>query len=71
MQESIGVVLNIAPHEVRYDEDLRRGLGADHLDMVEIIMELDREFDILISDEDANKFERVKDIIKYLESTLE
>ena len=42
-------------------------LGADSLDQVELIMELEDQFDLNIPDEDAEKIETVGDAIKYIE----
>ena len=42
-------------------------LGADSLDTVELVMELEEEFDINIPDEDAEKIETVGQAIKYIE----
>jgi acyl carrier protein len=41
-------------------------LGADSLDLVELIMTMEEEFDIDISDEDAEKLESVKDAIDFV-----
>jgi len=43
-------------------------LGADSLDLVELIMSMEEEFDIDISDEDAEKLATVKDAIDYINS---
>jgi acyl carrier protein len=43
-------------------------LGADSLDLVELIMTMEEEFDIDISDEDAEKLVTVKDAIDYINS---
>ena len=43
-------------------------LGADSLDTVELIMEFEKEFDIQIPDEDAEKIATVGDAISYIES---
>lgn len=42
-------------------------LGADSLDIVELIMELEEEFGIEIPDEDAEKIRTVADAVKYIE----
>ena len=42
-------------------------LGADSLDLVELIMSMEEEFDIDISDEDAEKMATVKDAIAYID----
>jgi acyl carrier protein len=41
-------------------------LGADSLDTVELVMALEEEFDIEISDEDAEKIQTVKDAVSYI-----
>lgn len=42
-------------------------LGADSLDMVELVMTLEEEFDMEIPDEDAEKLKSVEDVIEYIE----
>lgn len=44
-------------------------LGADSLDQVELIMAMEEEFNISISDEDAEKIVTVQDAIKYIEKS--
>ena len=41
-------------------------LGGDSLDMVELVMELEDEFDVNIPDEDAQKMQTVGDAVKYI-----
>ena len=41
-------------------------LGADSLDVVELVMELEDEFDVSIPDEDAEKMQTVGDAVKYI-----
>lgn len=43
-------------------------LGADSLDVVEFVMEVEKEFDITIPDEEAAKLTTVGDAVKYIES---
>ncbi|MBN1325329.1 MAG: acyl carrier protein [Alphaproteobacteria bacterium] len=43
-------------------------LGADSLDVVEFVMEVEKEFNITIPDEDAGKMATVGDAIKYIET---
>jgi acyl carrier protein len=45
-------------------------LGADSLDTVELIMEFEKEFDITIPDEEAEKIVTVGDAIKYLKEKI-
>ncbi len=46
-------------------------LGADSLDTVELVMELEDEFDLSIPDEEAEKIKTVGDAIKYIEEALQ
>jgi len=45
-------------------------LGADSLDMAQLIMDLEEELDIEISDEDGAKFKTVQDVVNYLGSLV-
>jgi len=45
-------------------------LGADSLDQVELIMAMEEEFDVSISDEDAEKISTVQDAISYVKKAL-
>ncbi|MDA8402630.1 MAG: acyl carrier protein [Desulfobacteraceae bacterium] len=45
-------------------------LGADSLDLVELIMSMEEEFDIDISDEDAEKIVRVQDAVNFINAHI-
>ncbi|MGE9516771.1 MAG: acyl carrier protein [Solitalea-like symbiont of Acarus siro] len=47
-----------------------KDLGADSLDMVELVMELENKFGIQIPDEDAEKISTVKESVEYLSNVL-
>ena len=57
-------------NEVTNEAHIMNDLGADSLDLVEFIMELEKEFEIQISDEDAEKIETVGQAIEYLEKVV-
>lgn len=59
--------LVIDESEVSDTASFQQDLGADSLDTVELIMEFEKEFNIQISDEDAEKIQTVSDVIKYIE----
>jgi acyl carrier protein len=59
--------LNVKKEEVKPETSLTDDLGADSLDAVELIMSLEDEFGVKISDEKAQTFKTVGDIVKYLE----
>ena len=53
--------------EVTLDTNLMKDLSADSLDAVEIIMAIEDEYGIEIPDEEAEKFQTVRDLVKYVE----
>jgi acyl carrier protein len=55
---------------ISLDTSLMKDLEADSLDAVEIIMAIEDEFDIEIPDEDAEKFQTIGDIVKYVEEKI-
>ena len=59
--------LGVKPGQVAEDAHFENDLGADSLDAVELVMGLEEEFGIEISDEDAERMKKVKDVIEYLE----
>ena len=54
--------------EITAESNIREDLGADSLDMVEIVMGLEDEFDIEIPDEDAEKIKSVGDAVEYIKA---
>ena len=62
--EKLSVDLDEVVPEASFVDDL----GADSLDLVELIMSMEEEFDMDISDEDAEQIASVKDAINYINS---
>jgi len=62
--------LGVDESEVKVEASFREDLGADSLDVVELVMELEDEFDMEISDEDAEKIATVGDAISYIETKI-
>ena len=60
--DQLGVDENQVVARASFIEDL----GADSLDTVELVMALEEEFDVEISDEDAEKISKVQDAIDYI-----
>ncbi len=67
VREVVVEQLNVSPEEVKEDSKFVEDLGADSLDVVELVMALEEKFDIEIPDSDAEKIVTVGDAIKYVE----
>ena len=59
--------LDVNEDEVTADASFVDDLGADSLDVVELVMGLEEEFDVEIPDEDAEKISTVDDAVKYID----
>ncbi len=60
--------LGVEESEVTDEASFTNDLGADSLDTVELIMEFEKEFNLSIPDEEAEKIETVGDAIKHIEA---
>jgi acyl carrier protein len=60
--------LGVDESEVTLEASFKDDLGADSLDVVELVMELEDEFDMEISDEDAEKITTVGEVVEYIKS---
>ncbi|DAB32898.1 MAG TPA: acyl carrier protein [Sulfurospirillum sp. UBA11407] len=67
VKEVVVEQLNVNPDEVKEESKFVEDLGADSLDVVELVMALEEKFDIEIPDTDAEKIATVGDAIKYIE----
>jgi len=67
VKEIIVKQLGVNPDEVTEDASFIDDLGADSLDTVELVMELEKEFGMEIPDDEANNIRSVGDAIKYIE----
>ena len=68
LKKVIAEVLSVDPDEITAETTFMDDLGADSLDVFQIIMGLEEEFDIEIADEDAEKIKVVGDVIRYLKN---
>jgi len=66
--EIIATQLGIDQADVTPEANVVDDLGADSLDVVELIMALEEEFNLEIPDEEAEKIKNVQDIFTYMES---
>ncbi|UFJ42076.1 acyl carrier protein [Brevibacillus humidisoli] len=60
--------LDVDESKVTLEASFKEDLGADSLDVVELVMELEDEFDLEISDEDAEKISTVGEVVAYIDS---
>ena len=70
IKEIIAEQLGVEEDVITVDTNLMKDLEADSLDAVEIIMAIEDEYDIEVPDEDAEKFQTVTDIVKYVEDNM-
>ena len=68
VKEIIVEQLGVNPDQVTPEAKFIEDLGADSLDIVELVMALEEEFNIEISDEDAEKIRTVKDVVGYIQA---
>ncbi len=65
ISNQLGVSLNEVVPEASFVDDL----GADSLDLVELVMAMEEQFGVEIADEDAEKLRTVQDVIDYVKNT--
>ena len=62
--------LGVNPEDVVEKASFTNDLGADSLDTVELIMEFEKEFNVTIPDDQAEKISTVGDALKYIEENI-
>ncbi|CDE21519.1 acyl carrier protein [Acidiphilium sp. CAG:727] len=64
--ELLSEQLGISKSEIALDSDVIKDLGADSLDVVQLLMSLEEDFGITVSEEEASNLKTVEDIIKLI-----
>ena len=68
VREIIANQLSVKPEDVKDDSNIAEDLGADSLDLVEILMALEDEFGISIPDEAIPQIKTIKDVVAFIEN---
>ena len=71
VKKIISEQLDVELEKITLDTRLMDDLKADSMDLVEMVMAFEEEFNISIPDEDAEKMVKVSDVIAYLEKKVE
>ena len=71
LQEIIADVLNVQKDEIRPETTFVDDLGADSLDIFQIIMGIEEEFDIEIDNEEAEKIATVQDAVDQIKKAVQ
>ena len=61
---------DLKPNEVTPESSLTDDLGADSLDLVELVMAIEEEFDIEITDDESERLRTVQDVINHINTQL-
>jgi acyl carrier protein len=67
LQNVIGKQLGLEASDIKPDADFGKELGADSLDVVELVMAIEDEFEIEIEDQAASQISTVQDALDYIE----
>jgi acyl carrier protein len=67
LQTVVGKQLGIEPNQIKPEADFGKELGADSLDVVELVMAIEDEFEIDIEDNAASQIATVQDALNYIE----
>ncbi len=70
VKKLIAEQLDVEEEDITLEASFQEDLDADSLDVVELIMAIEDEFDIEISDEEAEKISTVKNAVDYIENHI-
>ena len=62
--------LRVAPERVTMDAQIKRDLGADSVDILQLLMRLEDDYGIRIPDQELAKFETVGDVVNFLDTLI-
>ena len=70
IQEALAAQFDVEPDKITKETDIVKDLGADSLDLVELIMTLEDEYGVSITDESVYKHRTVGDITEFIDSLI-
>lgn len=70
LKKIIAEQLEVEEDEIKMESSFQDDLDADSLDVVELIMAIEDEFDLEIPDEEAEKIKTVKDAVEYIQNNM-
>ena len=68
VKEILARQLRVSPDKVTMDAQIKRDLGADSVDILQLLMRLEDDYGIVIPDQELAKFETVGDVVAFLDS---
>ena len=68
VKEILARQLRVSPDRVTLDAQIKRDLGADSVDILQLLMRLEDDYGIVIPDQELIKFETVGDVVNFLDS---
>lgn len=68
VKEILARQLRVSPDKVTMDAQIKRDLGADSVDILQLLMRLEDDYGIVIPDQELAKFETVGDVVNFLDS---
>ena len=70
VKEILATQLDIDVEKIEESTDIAEDLGADSLDVVELMFSIEEEYDITIDEEQIRKFKTVADVAKYIDEKM-
>ncbi len=67
VQQLIAEQMGIDESKITLETDIIKDLGADSLDIVEMLMKVEAEWDVVVDDEDVEGLKTIKGVVEYIE----
>ncbi|MBR3711291.1 MAG: acyl carrier protein [Bacteroidales bacterium] len=68
VKEILARQLRVSPDRVTLDAQIKKDLGADSVDILQLLMRLEDDYGIVIPDQELAKFETIGDVVAFLDS---